>query len=113
MSSVISETQGKKQADSAPFANMVWIPGGTFLMGSDQHYPEEAPAHEVTVDGFWMDQHTVTIAEFARFVAESGYVTVAERPLDPATYPGADPHLLVPGALVFQRQTHPVDLRDA
>ena len=47
-----------------PFENMVWIPGGTFLMGSDKHYPEEAPAHEVTVDGFWIDQHTVTNEEF-------------------------------------------------
>ena len=92
---------------------MVWIPGGAFLMGSDQHYPEEAPAHEVRVDGFWMDQHTVTNEAFARFVAATGYVTVAERPLDPTAYPGADPDLLVPGALVFQRQTHPVDLRDA
>lgn len=92
---------------------MVWIPDGTFLMGSDQHYPEEAPAHLVTVGGFWMDQRTVTNEQFARFVKETGYVTVAERPLDPALYPDADPALLTPGALVFQRQTHPVDLRDA
>jgi formylglycine-generating enzyme required for sulfatase activity len=92
---------------------MVWIPGGTFLMGSDQHYPEEAPAHLVKVDGFWMDQRVVTNEQFARFLAETGYVTVAERPLDPAAYPGADPDLLVPGALVFQRQAHLVDLGDA
>ena len=44
---------------------MAWIPGGTFLMGSDHHYPEEAPAHEVTVDGFWIDRHPVTNAQFA------------------------------------------------
>jgi formylglycine-generating enzyme required for sulfatase activity len=92
---------------------MVWIPGGTFIMGSDRHYPEEAPAHHVMVDGFWMDRHTVTNAEFARFADQTNYVTVAERPLDPAAYPDADPALLVPGALVFQRQPHPVDLRDA
>jgi formylglycine-generating enzyme required for sulfatase activity len=92
---------------------MAWIPGGTFLMGSDQHYPEEAPAHEVGVDGFWMDAYTVTNEQFARFVEETGYVTVAERPLDPAIYPGADPDLLVPGALVFQRQAHAVNLGDA
>ncbi len=101
------------ESDEPPQTGMVWIPGGTFVMGSDQHYPEEAPAHEVSVDGFWMDQHAVTNAEFARFVAETGYLTVAERPLDPAAYPAADPAVLVPGALVFQRQTHPVDLRDA
>ena len=56
---------------------MVWIPGGVFRMGSDVHYPEEAPSHRAKVDGFWMDRHTVTNADFARFVAETGYVTVA------------------------------------
>ena len=59
-------------------------------MGADGFYPEEAPVHTVTVSGFWMDEHTVTNAEFATFVAATGYRTVAERPLDPATYPGAD-----------------------
>ena len=58
---------------------MVWIPGGTFLMGSDKHYPEEAPAHEVTVDGFWMDRHTVTNEEFRKFVEATKHVTSAER----------------------------------
>ena len=58
---------------------MVWVPGGTFLMGSDHHYPEEAPAHQVTVDGFWIDQHPVTNAQFARFMRATGYVTVAEQ----------------------------------
>ncbi len=62
---------------------MVRIPGGTFRMGSDEHYPEEAPAREVEVSGFWMSPTTVTNADYARFVAETGYVTVAERPLDP------------------------------
>ena len=54
--------------DRIALVGMVWIPGGTFRMGSDDHYPEEAPTHKVTVDGFWMDLHTVTNAEFARFV---------------------------------------------
>jgi formylglycine-generating enzyme len=63
-----------------PFEDMVWIPGGTFLMGSDDHYPEEAPAHRVRVDGFWMDRFAVTNRDFARFVNETGYVTLAERP---------------------------------
>jgi formylglycine-generating enzyme required for sulfatase activity len=91
---------------------MVWISGGTFRMGSDDFYPEERPAHHVSVDGFWMDQYTVTVAEFRRFVKATGYVTVAERPLDPANYPNADPDLLVPGSLVFQKSRGPVNLRD-
>lgn len=91
---------------------MVWVPGRTFLMGSDSHYPEEAPAHDVTVSGFWMDETAVTNAQFARFVACTGYVTVAERPLDPRQYPGSDPSMLIPGALVFRKRRAPVDLRD-
>src|SRR5689334_390178 len=73
-------TAGRK----SPHDGMVWIPGGTFRMGSDRHYPEEAPAHEVRVDGFWMDAHTVTNEEFRRFVDATGHVTLAERPPDPA-----------------------------
>jgi sulfatase modifying factor 1 len=69
--------------------NMAWVPGGTFLMSSDNHYPEEAPAHPVTVSGFGMDRHTVTNRDFARFVAETGHMTVAEQAPDPADYPGA------------------------
>ena len=63
-----------------PHPGMIWIPGGEFLMGSDNAYPEEAPAHRVRVDGFWMDRFTVTNAEFERFVAATGYVTLAEKP---------------------------------
>ena len=85
------------------------IPGGTFLMGSDRHYQEERPAHPVRVDAFWIDTVTVTNAAFARFVAATGYVTVAERPLDPALYPGAKPDMLQPGALVFRMTDGPVD----
>ena len=91
---------------------MTWIPGGTFAMGSEDFYPEERPVHRVTVDGFWMDETPVTAAEFRRFVRETGYVTVAERPLDPAQYPDADPELLVPGSLVFHGTAGPVDLDD-
>jgi formylglycine-generating enzyme len=91
---------------------MVWIPGGTFLMGSDHHYPEEAPAHKVTVDGFWIDRHAVTNAEFARFVRKTGYVTVAEQAPNPADYPGARPELLLPASTVFRAPPHRVDLRD-
>lgn len=67
---------------------MAWVPGGGFLMGSQDFYPEERPVRRVEVDGFWMDDHPVTVAEFRRFTAATGYVTVAERPLDPAQYPG-------------------------
>ncbi|TPQ37851.1 formylglycine-generating enzyme family protein [Cupriavidus pinatubonensis] len=90
---------------------MVWVPGGEFRMGSDGHYPDEGPSRRVAVDGFWMSRTTVTNAEFAAFVAATGYVTVAERPLDPSMYPGASPELLVPGALVFKPPSVPVDLR--
>jgi formylglycine-generating enzyme len=95
-----------------PRPGMVWIPGRTFLMGSDHHYPEEAPAHWVTVAGFWIDRHTVTNREFARFVHKTGYVTVAERAPDPADYPGARPDLLVPASTVFRQPAHRVDLHD-
>ena len=77
-------------------ARMTWVPGGTFAMGSEDFYPEERPVHRVSVDGFWMDERPVTAAEFRRFVRETKYVTVAERPLDPDEYPDADPDLLVP-----------------
>jgi formylglycine-generating enzyme len=91
---------------------MSWIPAGTFRMGSEDFYPEEAPVREVTVEGFWMDEHAVTAADYRRFVRETGYVTVAERPLDSKDYPDADPELLVPGSLVFRKTTGPVSLND-
>ena len=83
--------------------NMVWIPGGEFVMGSDEHYPEEAPKHRVIVNGFWMDTHTVTNREFRRFVDATGYVTLAERPADPKDYPDAKPELLAPASVVFRK----------
>jgi sulfatase modifying factor 1 len=96
----------------SPPKNMAWIPGGAFGMGSARFYPEERPVHRVTVPGFWMDSHPVTVEQFRRFVKATGYVTVAERPPRQADYPGADPALLVPGSLVFHRTPGPVDLRD-
>jgi sulfatase modifying factor 1 len=95
-----------------PFERMVWIPGGTFLMGSNDFYPEERPVHRVTVDGFWMDEHPVTNAGFRDFVEATGYTTVAERQPDPADYPGVDPALLTPGSLVFRRPPHRVGPHD-
>jgi formylglycine-generating enzyme required for sulfatase activity len=91
---------------------MVWVIGGSFLMGSDDFYPEERPVRRATVEGFWMDEHPVTNAEFRRFVKATGYRTVAERPPDPALYPEADPALLVPGSLVFRKPPRPVGLTD-
>jgi formylglycine-generating enzyme required for sulfatase activity len=90
---------------------MAWIPGGTFRMGSDAHYPEEAPQREASVEGFWIDRRQVTNRDFGAFARSTGYVTVAERPLDPADYPGAPPENLVPGSLVFTMTPGPVDLR--
>jgi sulfatase modifying factor 1 len=80
---------------------MVWIPGGEFRMGSDEHYPEEAPSHKVSVDGFWIDPHPVTNAEFRRFVEATGYETFAEIPPKAEDYPGALPEMLYAGSMVF------------
>ena len=80
-------------------------------MGSDTHYPEEAPARVVEVDGFWIDRHQVTNAEFAEFVAATGYATVAERTPNPEDFPGAPAENLVAGSLVFTMTRGPVDLR--
>ena len=96
----------------APSEAMVWVPGGAFLMGSDDHYPEEAPAHQVRVDGFWMDICTVTNREFANFVGDTGYVTWAERPANPDDYPGAAAEMLAPASVVFRKPPGPVDLRN-
>jgi formylglycine-generating enzyme len=95
---------------TTPHTGMVWIPGGTFSMGSDDHYPEEAPTHKVSVDGFWIDRHTVTNLEFARFVKATKYVTLAERVPDAADYPGATEELLVAASVVFQQPKHRVSL---
>jgi len=92
--------------------DMVWIPGGSFSMGSEDSYPEEGPIHQVTVDGFWMDSYEVTNEQFARFVEATGYVTLAERPLNPAEFPGAPAENLVPGSLVFWKRDAAVDLRN-
>jgi formylglycine-generating enzyme required for sulfatase activity len=81
-------------------------------MGSDRHYPEEAPAHFVKVDGFWMDRKPVTNREFRSFVEATGYVTFAEIPPDPKDYPGALPEMLNAASLVFTPPGRPVDLRD-
>ncbi len=99
-----------KPPGSSPQVNMVWIPGGAFRMGSENHYPEEKPVHTVTVDGFWMDKYQVTNREFRKFIRATGYKTVAEITPNPEDYPGAPPENLVPGSLVFHKTKGPVNL---
>ena len=90
---------------------LVWIPPQTAVLGSERHYAEEGPVRRVGVDGFWIQTHQVTNTEFAEFIAATGYLTVAERPLNPADYPGAPAENLQPGSMVFTRTRGPVDLR--
>lgn len=92
-------------------SELIWLDGGEFAMGSDAHYPEEAPAHRVRVDGFWISPTAVTNREYAAFVRDTAYKTVAERPLDASDFPGAPAENLVAGSLVFTGTTGPVDLR--
>jgi formylglycine-generating enzyme required for sulfatase activity len=105
-------TQRSSAAEAPPHKNMVWIPGGTFRMGSDKHYPEEAPTRTVAVDGFWMDERPVTNLEFMRFVKATGHITFAELPPNAEDYPGAKPEMLVPGSIIFKKSAVPVDMRD-
>lgn len=93
-------------------ANMIRIAGGTFRMGSDRHYREEAPVHRVAVSPFWIDRTPVTNRQFRTFVRATGHVTTAERRPDPNDYPGALPHMLFAGSLVFTPPPRVVDLRD-
>src|SRR6218665_1671902 len=90
------------QPGAPPREGMTWIPGGTFLMGSEDFYPEERPVREVAVDGFWIDVAPVTVARFRRFVRETGWVTFCER--DHGDAP--------PGSLVFHTTPGPVPLDD-
>ena len=99
-------------AEKPPFPDMVWIPSTIYQMGSSDHYPEERPVNRVTVDGFWMDRYPVTNERFARFVEATGHTTFAEIPPDPAQYPGALPHMLYAGSLVFVQPAGPVDRRN-
>ena len=92
--------------------NMVFIDGGTFMMGSDKFYPEEKPAHKVTVDGFWIDKYLVTNKAYSDFVSTTNYITVAERPLNPAEFPAVAKEDLVPGSMVFEKKNEVVDLKD-
>src|SRR6188474_3064095 len=115
MQSVLHEAAARglpfEQRDH-PHPDMLFIPGGTFRMGSDRHYPEEAPAHRVTVDGFWIDHTPVTNRQFKEFVKATGHVTFAETAPDPKNYPGSPSHMIYAGSLVFTPPGGPVDLRN-
>ena len=93
-------------SDDRDTAGMAFIRGGTFVMGSERQRPEERFTHVVRVDGFWIDRHEVTNAQFREFVTATGYVTLAERGLDPATHPGMPKELLAPGSVVFIQPTN-------
>lgn len=96
------------EVEPAP-AGMTWLPGGTFTMGSERFYPEEAPLRQVSVDGFWIDTAPVTNRLFAAFVDATGYVTIAQVPPDPRDYPGMPPEMAQAGSLVFHKTATPVD----
>jgi formylglycine-generating enzyme len=91
-------------------SDFVTLPGGKFLMGSEAFYPEEGPVHETFVESFEISRHAVTNAQFADFVEQTGYITVAERPVDPSDL-GASAHSSIdPGSLVFTPTDNAVDL---
>jgi sulfatase modifying factor 1 len=104
--SALSKSDAHRSPDS-----MVWIPGGRFWMGTN-HMADAQPLHEVEVTGFWMDRTDVTNEEFARFVKATGYVTIAERPLDPKEFPNLAPEDLAPGSVVFTPPAGSVSLQD-
>ncbi|MBR0687266.1 formylglycine-generating enzyme family protein [Bradyrhizobium manausense] len=95
--------------DDVKTGEMVFIPGGTFRMGSDRHYPEEAPSHRVSVDGFWIDRTPITNRQFAQFVNATGHLTEAQIVPEPEDYPGT---MLYAGSLVFSPLPHITDLSD-
>ena len=108
----MSDTIERQASSARAIPGMAYIPGGAFRMGSDAHYPEEAPSHRVSVDAFWIDQAPVTNRDFRRFVEDTRHVTFAEVPPDPADYPGALPHMLRAGSLMFNPPPAPVNLAD-
>jgi formylglycine-generating enzyme required for sulfatase activity len=112
MTFIHSAVSAGTPAGAAPFPDMQWIPGGTFVMGSDKHYPEERPTHRVTVDGFWMDRFPVTNERFDAFVDSTQHVTFAEIPPRAEDYPGALPDRLFAGSLVFLKPDGRIDTRD-
>ncbi len=92
---------------------MIWIQGGTFQMGTnDPAFTDAQPMHKVTVNSFYMDEHEVTNADYAKFVKATNYKTVAEQTLVPKDYPGVPAESLVPGSGVFSPPGQKVSLDD-
>ena len=112
LDAIASMRQQSSASEIPSPADMIWVPGGTFRMGSDKHYAEEAPVHRATVDAFWVDRVPVTNRQFRNFVRATGYVTFAEIAPDPKDYPGALPNMLRAASLVFNPPKHPVDTGD-
>jgi sulfatase modifying factor 1 len=112
MFSSLESSPAQSASQSARLAEMIFIPGGEFRMGSDHHYAEEAPSHRVKVDAFWIDRTPVTNRQFKDFVKATGHVTFAEIPPDPKDYPGALPHMLYAGSLVFVPPSRVANLND-
>ncbi len=106
----VVETSPAGNKSEAP-TGMAWIPGGRFWMGTD-HMEDAQPVHQVDVKGFWMDRTDVTNEEFTRFVKATGYITIAERPLDPKEFPSLAPADLAPGSVVFTPPTGPISLEN-
>lgn len=98
--STVNEVESDFKAVNFDNRNMTWVPAGSFKMKDDQ-LPGTQSVQEVKVDGFWMDEHEVTNAQFALFVEATGYQTVAERALDPVDFPTVPLDMLVPGSFVF------------
>ncbi len=111
--STAGSTANSPIPSSSPITkDMVWIPPGTYWMGSENGMPDEQPVHEVTLDGFWIDKTEVTNEQFKKFVKETGYVTTAEKKPDPKDFPNAPVENLVAGGLVFAMTDGPVPLND-
>src|ERR1700722_11660935 len=104
----VSSASARAASQTAP-NGMVWIPGGRFWMGTD-HMEDAQPVHEVEVKGFWMDRTDVTNEEFGRFVKATGYLTIAERPLNQKEFPNLAPDELAAGSVVFTPPAHPISL---
>ena len=109
--SIITASNTIHALHSNDHTDMVWIKGGVFQMGSTA-FADSKPVHAVAVDGYWMDTHEVTNAQFEKFVQATGYITIAERPLNAKDYPGVPADKLVPGSAVFTPPAHKVSLDD-
>jgi sulfatase modifying factor 1 len=105
-----SLASAKADSQSSP-DGMVWIPSGRFWMGTNR-MEDAQPVHEVKVKGFWMDRTDVTNEDFAQFVKVTGYVTIAERPLDSKEFPNLGPDELAAGSVVFTPPANPISLND-